>query len=272
MLHFLTILFQSLLTTALLTSLALAQDDATTTETAVATEAAKRLDSNTDDQGKVWLTVAGQRELAFYLSETSGIAHGGVLLIPDLGHHPNTTGIIDSLRHHLAKQHWHTLALDTADATEERTLQMIAAGILSLNQHGVFNIAILGEGVGAALALHYVATLPAIDKNQDEFEQIRALIMINARNSIPGSSKNTLKKLTTIRQPILDAYINSDYLQQQQAKIRKTVVGRKTGDFYYQQIRLPKVSYYQQGEDNRITQRIRGWLDKNVAGFMVDRK
>lgn len=234
------------------------------TNAAAASQTNKALGEN------IQLIVAGQPQPAFYLSELSGKAHGGVLLIPDIGRSPTIPGNISALRHSLASKHWHTLALDTSDSSDTHTQQMIAAGISYLNQQGVFNIAILGEGIGAAQAIHYIAALPVIDKNQGGFEQIRALIMINAKNSIPGSRVNTLGKLGVIRQPILDAYSSSELLKQQQATNRKRAARVRTGSVLYQQIRLPLISHFQQQGENRVTKQVRGWLDKNVAGFMVD--
>jgi hypothetical protein len=225
-------------------------------------------DQQASDREKVWLNVAGRKELAFYLNEASGKAHGGVLLIPDAGHHPAVEGMINSLRHSLANNHWHTLAIDVEGTSETITQQTIAAGIQYLNQQGVFNIAILGEGLGAAQATHYVAALPQV-LEPGQLQQIRALLMINADNHIPDSKVNTLQKLSGIQLPILDAYRNNDYLEQRLAHERK-LAARRLMTRNYQEIRLPLSSGYQKNYDDRITKRIRGWLDKNVAGFMVD--
>ncbi|MBL4826899.1 MAG: DUF3530 family protein, partial [Spongiibacteraceae bacterium] len=226
------------------------------------------------EEEKAWLTVVNKPLLALYLSETSGKAHGGVLIAPQVTQYPSSRGIINSLRHTLADHHWHTLTLDLTSTIhsdgsmdEDRAQKAITAGIKYLNQQGVYNIAILGEGIGAAHALHFVATLPEASKNSSEIQQIRALIMINAQNKIPNSTTNTLKAFEKVKLPILDAYSGSDFHSQQQAKQRKNA-GRHLNRFH-QQVRLPQTALFQTGYENRITKRIRGWLDKNVAGFMV---
>ncbi|ARN74310.1 DUF3530 family protein [Oceanicoccus sagamiensis] len=229
------------------------------------------LDQQVADNEKVWLPVAGSSQLAFYLNETSGKAHGGVILLPKTGQHPATKGSdINAFRIALSDNHWHTLALNSSEADKEQALAFITAGVNYLNQQGVYNIAILGEGTGAAYALHYAASISNVNRPRGQFAPIRAVVMINAENKLAGDDAKTLEQFTQIRMPILDAYSNSDYQKQRLADQRKRAA-RKKMNRLYQQIRLPQASGVQQNEDNRITKRIRGWLDKNVAGFMIDR-
>jgi hypothetical protein len=233
------------------------------------------LDQQVADSEKAWLPVAGSSELAFYLSEASGKAHGGVILLPKVGEHPATKGgTINTFRIALSENHWHTLALNIGDSDEEKVLAFVTAGVNYLNQQGVYNIAILGEGLGAAQSVHYAASITNVARAPGQFAPIRAVVMIDADNFIAGSdgsSNNaTLEKLSMIRMPILDAYSHTDYHKQRLADERKRAA-RKKMNRGYQQVRLPQSSRVQQNTDNRITKRIRGWLDKNVAGFMVDR-
>ncbi len=230
------------------------------------------LDQQVADNEKAWLPVAGNSELAFYLSEASGKAHGGVILLPKISQHPaNKNSMINTLRIALSENHWHTLALKTGDADVETTLAFITAGVNYLNQQGVYNIAILGEGLGAAQSIQYAASISGVKRPPGQFAPIRAVVMVDADNTIANSDGTTLEKLSMIRMPILDAYSNSDYQKQRLADERKRAA-RKKMNRGYQQIRLPPSSGVQQDVDNRITKRIRGWLDKNVAGFMVDRR
>lgn len=216
---------------------------------------------------RVWLNTDSGKRLAFYLSEKSGTAHGGVLIIPDRGIHPAVTGTINSLRHTLAKHHWHTLALDISSLDAEAVPGTIAAGVAQLNAEGVFNIAILGNGQGAVYALQYVAKLPPPEKGK--FQQIRALVMLNADNFSGTSDHNPMAALADIKLPVLDAWYANDYNEQQKARQRREQAAGANN--LYQQARIPYVAVQNPGYENRITKRIRGWLDKNIAGFMVDK-
>lgn len=231
------------------------------------------VDKAIPEHEKAWLNIDGKKSLAYYLSEATGQAYGGVILSPDIATHPLVSKTISSLRVALSDNHWHTLALNTSELNPSQAEKAIAAGIKFLNEQGVFNIAVLGEGSGAAHSIHYLASRQTATSGQGEqgtVDQIRALIMINANNAIPGESDKTLEELATLNLPILDAFSNNDYLEQQLAEQRKKAT-RKSTNRRYQQIKLPLESSFRQANDNRITKRIRGWLDKNIAGFTVDR-
>lgn len=217
---------------------------------------------------RVWLAATGSKQLAFYLNEKSGTAHGGVLIVPDRGIHPIVSGTINALRHTLAQHHWHTLAVNISSLNTEQIQQTIAAGIRQLNAKGVFNIAILGEGEGAAHALHYIAGLPPVAEG--EIQQIRALIMLNAHNTASGLEQDAMAPLATLKLPVLDAYVANDFREAQQAQERRALTNNSKK--LYQQARVPYVTVQSPDQENRVTKRIRGWLDKNVAGFMVDSK
>ncbi len=205
---------------------------------------------------------------AYYLKETSGDANGGVIIVSDIGQPPQISGLNNTLRHVLANHHWHTLALDMSEVTDDNTSDVINDGIAFLNDKGVFNIAILGIGAGAAQAILSVSKLPEPGPEQ-QFEQIRALLMINAKNSIPDSDTNILQSMSNIRVPILDTYVMNDYRLQELARERKKTARSLPGR-QYQQVRIPLINNANQMQENSLTKRIRGWLDSNIAGFMVD--
>ena len=223
-------------------------------------------DQQVAEQEKVWLNVGEQQQLAFYLTESSGTAYGGVLLIPDIAKHPATLGSINTMRIALSKHHWSTLALNMGGANEAQSLDLIAAGIQFFNEKEIYNIAILGEGRGAAHAILYLASKPPTDANSAKTDRISALIMVDAHNSTSDNEAHILQKLAEVAIPVLDAFSNGDYIEQRQADKRKDTA-RETLNKTYHQVRLPQASGEQQNGDNRVTKRIRGWLDKNIANL-----
>lgn len=233
-------------------------------QTAAETQDLSEQDRAVPADQRLWLD-DGSKDLAFYIPEKSGKAHGGVLIIPNRGEHPGVLGLINTLRYTLAENHWHTLALNISGQDADAIQNTIAAGIVSLNGKGVFNIALLGEGEGALHALRYVASLPPA--KQGEVGQIRALVMINATNN-SGGRDDALTKLGSITLPVLDAYYANDLDELKQAQERKRFASPQSE--LYQQARLPYTNTQSSPTENRITKRVRGWLDKNAAGFMVD--
>lgn len=228
------------------------------------------IDKTLPAEQKVLLQIDGPARRAYYMKETSGKAHGGVIIVPELKQHPANRGEINALRHILADRHWHTLALNMESDDPATANGMIAAAVQYLNQQGIYNIALLAQGGAAPLAINYVATLP--EPPPGEFQQLRALILLNAKNQQTAGSKSldTLTQLPAITLPVLDAYKNGDLRQQQQAQQRKTT-SRQRGKLY-QQARLPLTDFSDISKDNRVSKRIRGWLDANIAGFMVDKR
>jgi hypothetical protein len=219
------------------------------------------------------LTVGGEQISSLYISQIGGETHGGVLLIPNLNMPPSQQGIINSLRNALPESHWHTLALDLTSKealSEQLVNQSITAGIKFLNDEGIYNIAIIAEGVGAAQAVHFLGDLSTED--DVKMQSVRALIIIDANNRVPGSETNTLEKLGAIGLPILDAYSINDRSQRKLASFRKKAMYKTTGKSIYRQISLPnQVDYYRKNE-NHITKRIRGWMDKHISGFTVEKR
>jgi hypothetical protein len=220
-----------------------------------------------------WLTVGDQLISSLYLSQVGGDTHGGVLLIPNLNMRPSEQGIINSLRNALPESHWHTLALNLSNKgpyDEQLVSQSIAAGVKFLNDEGIYNIAIIAEGAGAAQAIHFLADSSPVD--DVKLQSVRALIIIAANNNVPGSDIKTLEKLSTIELPILDAYSAHNYSQRQLADARKRAMHKTKVQSVYRQITLPnQVNYYRKNE-NHITKRIRGWMDKNISGFTVEKR
>lgn len=220
-----------------------------------------------------WLPVGNRQISSLYLSQTGGKTYGGALLIPNLNTPPSQRGIINSLRNALPESHWNTLAIDLSNKeplSEQFVSQSIAAGLKFLNEKGIYNLAMIAEGVGAAQAIHFLTDSSSADDVM--LQSVRALIIIYPNNNVPGSDVKTLEKLSTIEIPVLDAYSANDYSQRELASSRKKAIHNTPAQPAYRQITLPnQVNYYRKHE-NHITQRIRGWMDKHISGFTVEKK
>ncbi len=248
--------------------------------------------------------------MSLYLEDTSGKARGGVIIVPGMASNPADPEIIDALRQVLARNHWHSLALsmpplipaaagDTSAATgpesNEETAgeklqqgsaapsaeqpgatpttsldqQAILAAIHFLNQQGVFNLAIIREGTGAISAATYLRNMPPADSSRGEFPQLRALVMINARNSIGGKQDQLSALFPSLTVPVIDLYLGNDYRDKREVQQRQKA-GQSLAGKQYLQIKMPPVGPNWQDREDRLTKRIRGWLDKRIAGFVID--
>jgi len=220
-----------------------------------------------------WLS-AGDRQLsAFYIEQVSLETRGGVLLIPDLQRAPATVSIVNSLRNALPQSHWRTLALDMRPvdwSDEQQVLDALGAGIAYLNEQGVFNIAIIAEGGGGAQAIQYLAKLSR--EGAEQLQTLRALILVNARNTLPNSEYDALDSIADIQLPILDAVGKNDYPLMAMAQQRRSASHRMDGESNYRQLALPQTVHYNRRHDNSVTKRIRGWMDTNISGVTVEQR
>jgi len=147
-----------------------------------------------------------------------------------------------------------------------------------LHSKNLFNIVIIGDGIGAARAtafLHSLADMrspPNTTKPQRDggtvMKPIRAIIIVNARNRIPASDTNLPLALMDPEVATLDIYFGVDRRDQSEAQRRKRAAQRQKFQVY-QQLRLPELAGPAQN-DNRLSRRIRGFLAQHARGIRVD--
>lgn len=208
------------------------------------------------DANRVELSVAGQPYPGHYRPATEAVVYGAVLLIGDVGQPAATTGLLNTLGSTLANHHWHTLTV----AGNDQPQSLIAAGLDYLTGQQARRIVLLAEGASSALVLQAAAGLSGAER-----QQIAALMLLNANQRLAPIDANLFTPYRDTGFTIVDAYSGNDLQQQQQARQRQQAADR-SGALQYQQIRLPSTSLYQHGHSNRSSQRIRGWLDTQLAG------
>ena len=156
----------------------------------------------------------------------------------------------------------------------------LEAAIEFLNQQGQFNIVIVGHGLGAARSTIFISLLTkennspmgagnikngvkaAIDR------PVRALILIGARNYIEETGENLTNYFTDPGLPILDIYFNDHYLDRHDHKERAIAAKRKNLDKYFQlKLLRPTTKIFE--DENRLTRRIRGFLNTHAKGVEI---
>lgn len=157
----------------------------------------------------------------------------------------------------------------------------INAGMDYLQAQGQYNIVLVGNGVSATRIAYFTKQLT----NQTPKKQkrnirrakalidrpIRAAVLINARNHIPNS-KQYSQPLTQILDfpdiPILDIYFGTHYLDQKEARERlAAATNRHNGNYFQVKVLEPSAEIFD-GE-NRLTRRIRGFLNKHAKGVEI---
>ena len=135
----------------------------------------------------------------------------------------------------------------------------IVSAIDYLQQHGQFNLVIIGTGKGAAWAIDYVSQhLPAAKKG---------LTLITIDPIDHPDLEPLAQRMLAIDTPFLELISpHSNAPAWQQRKRRVTMRHAQQG--HYQQIRLPALEDAQATE-NSATRRARGWLRTHAAGTLI---
>ncbi|MCR8922310.1 alpha/beta hydrolase family protein [Dasania sp. GY-MA-18] len=213
----------------------------------------------------MWLEVAGQKILSLYSPDHSGEARGGVILLPRHEQTITRHNRLFNLQQTLADNRWHALMLTmpplTTD-TAEQAQQTIAAAISFFNSKGIYNMVLLGEGSSANRLINYASQIS--DKTQ--LKQIRGLALVDAKNQINQQPITAL--LPKLKFPVLDIYFSGDRQAQlfAQQRLRST---KPLPRGQYQQVRMPRMGLRPQQDEDKLSKRIRGWLNKTAAGFSV---
>ena len=156
---------------------------------------------------------------------------------------------------------------------EKISHQRLQAALDFLHKQGQFNIVLLGDGIGAARAGAFFRDLSppgSAPKGSNKIiKPIRAMVIINARNQIPQSPINLPDSLYDPEIPILDIYFDTDLRDEKESRRRKRYAARQNFKVY-QQIRLPELAGLPHARDNRLSRRVRGFLQKYARGVKVD--
>lgn len=224
--------------------------------------------------GEAMTLKAGDSEfLALHNPAETPVTQGAVILLHDQGANPDWRSVIHPLRTGLPAHGWQTLSLQmplaAADATPEerarlvaRALPRIAFAVETLIQQNMLNICLLGHGLGARMALHWLA--------QGRPEEVRALVTLSLAADVHDPQDSTLSDLEKIDIPMLDIYGSRDTgLVRQSVKQRRTAA-MKAENKAYRQLMLDGADRDYLGQDALLLGRIRAWLGRYVSGTELD--
>mgnify|MGYP003683029055 CR=1 FL=1 len=151
---------------------------------------------------------------------------------------------------------------------EDIAVARLHAAINYLHQQGQFNIVLMGSGMGALRSVCFLNDIPKLNESTQS-RLIRSLVMINARNRLPNDDRQLHKCLDTPEMPVLDVYVGQDDRNQSEAKERRKYAHRKNYEVY-QQIRLPELARNTMLGENRLSRRVRGFLESHSRGVKID--
>ena len=255
---------------------------------------------NGNEAENQWLDVEGKKVLGLYTEDTSGEPQGGIILLHELGSHPNSPTVIAPLRKTLPGYGWATLSLqlpvlkndvsiaEYAPLFDEVTPR-IKAAIKFLESKNILNIVIVGYDLGATMAADFLA-----NNNETNIKGFVAISMSTYDGIDPRMYAPT--SLEKISLPILDIYggqdfasikntanarakasrkaNNSDKQGQQltsfkQSATAQDVLSRKSGYIAYRQFKINGANHNFSGLEDVLSKRIIGWLKNHAGGVSL---
>jgi len=240
------------------------------------------------DGEKLELQAGGKPVFALFKT-AQGKMKGGVILLPDIGGHVDSPGVIHPLRTRLTEYGWSTLAVTppmpeggSIDIKWLDTMQSrIDAAISEMQSRSIAPLVLVGHGAGALAATDYLA---AGDK-----PSVKGLVVIGMDGSKNEEPRlDGAAQLGKVRPAILDIYGGHDWqLVLDSAERRADAAQRRDGgentahtlyrdiakDYTdkkgdkvgYRQLVVAPASHDFTRQETMLIRRIRGWLQRYVT-------
>ena len=268
-------------------------------------ERISQLQAHYPPEDLVSLQANGAAFSALWKKDQSGDALGAVLIGPSNGQTANWPNTIDVLRNELPVDGWSTLSIDIDhdvsmqnDAAmkisddqvqtgakpmlnKHPNLGRIEAAIGFLHEQGQYNIVIVGYGLSTRLVLEYASRTDALGMNRTIKSRqganlkrpVRALILISPLSYQGEKLSDTLKKFPYKDMPVLDIIFGTHYLDTFDSKDRlRTARGMRFKNYIQTKSVEPTSGEKLFGQENRLSRRIRGFLDRHAKGVEIERR
>ena len=209
----------------------------------------------------VWLQTPRQPFLGLYTDAEKTDNRNAVIVLHDMGGHPDQLPVIRGLRAALPKHGWATLSLqmpvqeigaslDDYVALFDDAAARIDAAVAYLQQGGAKRIAVVGYGVGAAMALYRLSAKP------DGIMAFAAISLPIGDNRLP--QVQSLEQIKNIGLPFLDVYAEFDVAAVADSAWQRRMAAKDNP--VYRQIRMEGEGHAYQQDDNLLIKRVYAWL------------
>jgi hypothetical protein len=213
------------------------------------------------------LEVEKSKVLALYREQTGREPRGAVLLLHAMDDTADEPGLIHALRTGLPAAGWSTLSLqlpvlpagsprEAYGGTQELAQKRIAAALARLAEKKPEAIAIVGQELGAALALSAAA-------NAKEVKGVVALSLSSAEGLNPPAV--TVPAMETLKLPVLD--VSGEFADSAQRGLvdQRANAARAAQHIGYSQTTVPGVDDMLGGATDIVVARVRAWLTRHAT-------
>jgi hypothetical protein len=220
-------------------------------------------------EGTIRRLEAGDTDfLAIDTPSKTGETRGGVILLHGRGAHPDWPDVIRPLRVGLPAGGWRTLAIqlpvaaaDAPDAAWDALVgeagPRIGAAVAALRQDQPRQpVALVAHGLGARMAVEYVASAPA--------GAVQALVTVG----LPAGARvapATVDALAKAPLPILDLYGSRDLEPVRGGAADRLQAARRAGNAGYRQAEIAGADHQFSGMGDTLLARVRAWLHGKTA-------
>ena len=217
-----------------------------------------------DLQGEArWLNAGDQQFLAIYLKSDGAERRGGAILLHDAGDHADWPEVISPLRRHLAERGWDSLSIQLPrpinplspldrQAAIEQSGSRLQAAFDFFAAEGTGELVLLGHGLGAEMAMAYVATNPA--------EQLQGLVAIGMAAGEGGDEDPVLQTIARLQRPMLDLLGERDRPRVLASAQARQGTAKRAQQERYRQDRMAGADHYFSGLQQSLQQRVGSWL------------
>ncbi len=221
----------------------------------------------------VWLGQGQQQFLGLLAPFRTDESRGAVILLHNLGTHPDWPDVISPLRIGLPEQGWTTLSIQMPMLRPEVPVEnygrftklaneRLLAAIKYLREQNIFNIVIVGHGLGASYASQYLAD------NKDTGVFAFVGISMQAHDFLSPSIP-LVKNLKKITIPVLDIYAEKDLLPVLQQAPDRRLSQQFSKNEQYTQLEIKSAAPHFRNNEASLVKRIRGWMEKVAPGVKI---
>ena len=199
-----------------------------------------------------------------------------MILLHDLGAHPDWPQVIRPLRTHLPDYGWESLSLQLPllsnhpSAHEYKDLfqeaqARIEAGIRFFKDKGILNIVLIGHGMGGVMGMNYLAG----DTSKDN--QVIAFVGIAMYDhDLVDKGLATDKLIVKLKMPVLDIVGRLDRRVAIKDAAARHRAAKQANVSNYHQLELSGADHFFDGLENTLIKRIRGWLNKQAPSMELN--
>jgi pimeloyl-ACP methyl ester carboxylesterase len=213
----------------------------------------------------LWLDAGPVRFLAILEPSRGEQRNGGVILLHDAGENADWQRVIAPLRHHLAAKGWDTLSLQMPSAEDPlepaamkallaEAQPRIQAAIGSLGTRGIDNLVLIGHGLGARVALNYLAGTPS--------PSVHAFVAIGLPVAGDKPDDPVIAAIGKLPLPMLDLYGSRDLPAVVDSASARRGAAHRAQVKGYRQDRIEGADHDFDGLQTRLQRHVEAWLHR----------